>query len=205
MRRFAITRSPWLGLAGPSAATRTERAQPPATAAAQTPAQPATRRPRRSRPGAGRRRRPAPTSRSLFEPTRAQFLSAAGWPALTATRRGISGTRISATGFSSPRRYAFAQRDDDLAFRVGADNVGWRDQRLFGVYERIGKLALAGNWEQIPQFYSVDTSTPYTGAGGALMLDDAMQRAIQNTQANLMPISRWRPRSTFASGGISAP
>ena len=54
-----------------------------------------------------------------------------------------------------------------------------------GSYDRIGKLSLSGSWQQIPQFYSVDTMTPYTGSGGTLVLDDATQRAIQNGQANL--------------------
>ena len=54
-----------------------------------------------------------------------------------------------------------------------------------GSYDRIGKLSLNGSWQQIPQFYSVDTMTPYTGTGGTLVLDDATQRAIQNGAANL--------------------
>ena len=54
-----------------------------------------------------------------------------------------------------------------------------------GSYGLIGKLSLSGSWQQIPQFYSVDTMTPYTGSGGTLVLDDATQRAIQNGQANL--------------------
>ena len=61
-----------------------------------------------------------------------------------------------------------------------ADNVGYRDQRYFADYERTGRFVISGSWEQIPQFYSVDTMTPYTGTGGTLVLDDATQRAIQN-------------------------
>ena len=66
-----------------------------------------------------------------------------------------------------------------------ADNVGWRDQKFAASYERPGRFQLSGMWDQIPQFYSVDTSTPYTTAGGALVLDDATQRAIQTGQATL--------------------
>jgi MtrB/PioB family decaheme-associated outer membrane protein len=71
-------------------------------------------------------------------------------------------------------------------FNVGADNVGWRDQRFFGEYERTGRFAITGLWDQIPQFYSVDTKTPYTPAPGEspLQLDDATQRRIQTGQAN---------------------
>ena len=69
--------------------------------------------------------------------------------------------------------------------KAGADNVGWRDQRYFANYERTGRLKVTGLWDQIPQFYSVDTKTPYTGSGGTLVLDDTTQRAIQSGQANL--------------------
>ena len=65
------------------------------------------------------------------------------------------------------------------------DNLGWRDQRLFGDYERPGRFAVSGLWDQIPQFYSVDTATPYTTSGGALVLDDTTQRAIQTGQSTL--------------------
>ena len=60
---------------------------------------------------------------------------------------------------------------------MGADNVGWRDQKFFGTYEQTGKFVVSGLWDQIPQFYSVDTKTPYTPAPGKspLTLDDALQ------------------------------
>ncbi len=82
-------------------------------------------------------------------------------------------------------RYA-GERANSL-FRVGADNVGWRDQRFFGTYERTGRFVISGLWDEIPQFYSIDTQTPYVPAPGdsPLALDDSVQRAIQNGQANL--------------------
>src|SRR5688572_31222648 len=59
-----------------------------------------------------------------------------------------------------------------------ADNLGWRDQRYSGSFERIGRFTVSGLWDQIPQFYSADTRTPFTSAGeGVLVLDDAAQRA----------------------------
>ena len=70
-------------------------------------------------------------------------------------------------------------------FRFAADNVGWRDGRYVGLLERPGRFALTGSWDGIPQFYSVDTKTPYTGDGATLTLDDATQRSIQNGQATL--------------------
>ena len=47
----------------------------------------------------------------------------------------------------------------DWSLKAGADNVGWRDQRYFGNYERIGRFKISGLWDEIPQFYSVDTRT----------------------------------------------
>jgi MtrB/PioB family decaheme-associated outer membrane protein len=82
-------------------------------------------------------------------------------------------------------RYSFDQPDGAYTFNARANNVGWRDQEYFANYTRIGKLSVNGIWQQIPQFYSVDTMTPYTGSGGTLLLDDATQRAIQAMQANL--------------------
>jgi MtrB/PioB family decaheme-associated outer membrane protein len=82
-------------------------------------------------------------------------------------------------------RFSRNAPDGSWLFHAGADNVGWRDQRYAASYERTGRFKVTGLWDQIPQFYSVDTMTPYTGSGGTLVLDDATQRAIQNGQANL--------------------
>jgi len=76
-------------------------------------------------------------------------------------------------------RYAFAQPDGTYTFHARANNVGYRDQEYFANYNIVGKLSVAGGYQQIPQFYSVDTMTPYTGSGGTLLLDDAAQRASQ--------------------------
>jgi MtrB/PioB family decaheme-associated outer membrane protein len=70
-------------------------------------------------------------------------------------------------------------------FQGAADNVGWRDQRYAATYQRTGRVVVSGSWDQIPQFYSVDTKTPYVAAGATLTLDDATQRAIQSAQATL--------------------
>ena len=82
-------------------------------------------------------------------------------------------------------RYAWAEPSGSWQARVAADNVGWRDQRYSASYERTGRFVVSGLWDQIPQFYSVDTQTPYTSSDSPLPLDDATQRAIQNGQATL--------------------
>ena len=70
-------------------------------------------------------------------------------------------------------------------FSGAADKAGWRDQRYAATYQRPGEFTISGFWDQIPQFYSVDTKTPYVAVDSALMLRDATQRAIQNAQATL--------------------
>ncbi|HEY7285163.1 MAG TPA: MtrB/PioB family outer membrane beta-barrel protein [Vicinamibacterales bacterium] len=81
----------------------------------------------------------------------------------------------------------FAKEDPagDWHYRLTADNVGYRDQRYSGVYERTGKLVISGLWDEIPQFYSVDTMTPYTRSGNPLLLDDVTQGNIQAGRATL--------------------
>ena len=69
----------------------------------------------------------------------------------------------------------------EWAAALTADNLGWRDQRYSGSFERIGRFTVSGLWDQIPQFYSVDTKTPFTAVGeGVLVLDDAAQRAANH-------------------------
>ena len=82
-------------------------------------------------------------------------------------------------------RYA---RDDAAGrwlFRAAADNVGWRDQRYAAQYERTGRFVISGLWDEIPQFYSIDTRTPYSMPDSPLTLNDATQFAIQSGQTNL--------------------
>ena len=77
---------------------------------------------------------------------------------------------------------------------AGADNVGWRDQRFFADYERIGRVKISGLWDQIPQFYSVDTRTAFTSGGeGVLLLPDSAQQAAQ-AAANHTPYLNISPQ-----------
>ena len=80
------------------------------------------------------------------------------------------------------------RRDTDAwSVSFSADNVGYRDQRVDASYERVGLFEVAGTWDQVPQFYSIDTSTPFTPIGSSPMgLDDATQRAIQLGQTNTL-------------------
>jgi MtrB/PioB family decaheme-associated outer membrane protein len=120
------------------------------------------------------------TSRSLFALTDREFFiggratSIDGDPARFQRYQDVR-DGILFSGF----RYAFAPPDGSYTFNTRANNVGYRDQEYFATYNRVGKLSVTGGYQQIPQFYSVDTKTPYTGSGGTLMLDDAAQRAAQ--------------------------
>lgn len=87
-----------------------------------------------------------------------------------------------------------------------ADNVGWRDQRFVGNYERIGLLAISGTWDEIPQFYSIDTRTPFTSAGeGVLILDDEAQRVGRhNAYLGISPQFDLRERRDIGSVRVGA-
>src|SRR5262245_29317419 len=195
MQAFAIVSVIcWFGLAAPatvSAQSATPQPAPVPTDAHATgaakPTPPADPQP------------PAPTgpaadiSPSLFEQTWHQvefggrFSNVDGDPArfqrYTDIRDGVLFTDA---------RYAREDPAGAWLARVAADNVGWRDQRFFGEYERPGRFVISGVWDEIPQFYSVDTKTPYTGSGGTLVLDDAAQRQAQAQNNNLnvyVPVS----------------
>lgn len=89
---------------------------------------------------------------------------------------------------------------------LSADNVGWRDQRYAGSYERHGLLTISGLWDEIPQFYSVDTRTAFTESGdGVLLLDDDAQRAANhNAYGNISPQFDLRERRDIGTFRINA-
>jgi MtrB/PioB family decaheme-associated outer membrane protein len=158
----------------------------PALAAAQAQAQ--------TPPAAAAQPAAAEETRSLFDPWPRQFqiggrLSSvsgdpARWQRYEDLRDGLLFTDA---------RYERLWEDTGQAFRASADNVGYRDARYTGFFERPGKLRVTGFWDEIPQFYSVDTRTAFTSTDPAVLtLPDATQMAIQSGQANLnayVPIS----------------
>src|SRR4051812_6690490 len=46
-------------------------------------------------------------------------------------------------------RYANADAAGNWLYRLTADNVGYRDQRFSGVYQRTGRLVISGLWDEI--------------------------------------------------------
>jgi MtrB/PioB family decaheme-associated outer membrane protein len=169
MRRFAITTIALLGLA---AAAAHAQQPPPAPPATQAPSQPAA-------PAAAAT--DADETRSLFSPTWHEFVIGGRFTSIDGDPARFQRYQDERSGLLFTNfRYAFAKPDGTWDFHARADNVGYRDQQYMASYERTGKLSLTGSYQGIPQFYSVDTMTPYTSSGGTLVLDDATQRAIQN-------------------------
>jgi MtrB/PioB family decaheme-associated outer membrane protein len=163
-----------------------------ATSGSQAKPQPAKPQPPTTSPAPAAPAAAAEVTRSLFEPTWRQFAfggrlsSVDGDPARFQRYQDIrDGVLFTAARFER-------QGPDGSWFaHAAADNVGWRDQRFFGDYERTGRFVISGLWDEIPQFYSVDTKTPYVGSGGTLVLDDATQRSIQNNSA--LALNPWVP------------
>ncbi len=167
MRRLLITvfivTLPAVALAQDAPAEQAAAQQPAAQAAA-PPSPPATE-----------------TPRSLFDDTWKQFFIGGRGTAIDGDPARFQRYQDVRNGvLFSNLRYAYAPASGDWSFKGKADNVGYYDQEYLAHYERIGKFDLTGSFQGIPQFYSVDTRTPYTGSGGTLVLDDATQRAIQN-------------------------
>jgi MtrB/PioB family decaheme-associated outer membrane protein len=169
-----------LGLLAPSMANAQTAAQPPSQPpkpAAEAPAKP-------QEPAADAAEEEG--AHSLFDQTWRQFQfggrvsSISGDPARFQRygdfRDGVLFTDM---------RYAGEHPDGNYSFHTAVDNLGWRDQRFYGDYEQPGRFAISGLWDQIPQFYSVDTATPYIESNNVLQLDDETQRRIQQGQANL--------------------
>ena len=77
-------------------------------------------------------------------------------------------------------RYARDDPGGAWLFRAAADNVGWRDGRYAAEYQRTGHFVVSGMFDQIPQFYSVDTKTPYSPSPSPLVLDNAAQLQAQS-------------------------
>jgi MtrB/PioB family decaheme-associated outer membrane protein len=123
---------------------------------------------------------PAEETRSLFEPTWNQFFIGGRFSSIDGDPARFQRYQDLRDGvLFSNARYAHGDTDGNWLFRAGGDNVGYRDTRLFADYQQTGKFVISGLWDEIPQFYSVDTKTPYTRSGSPLLLDDATQAHIQ--------------------------
>jgi MtrB/PioB family decaheme-associated outer membrane protein len=176
------------------ALTSTVRAQTPTPAPAQTPAPKPTQPPGTPpAPGAPAEQPAAAPAADAEAPTRSLFDEEPRQFEISGRLSSVDGDPARFQRYQDLRdgillhrvRYTREGTDGAWVFTGAADNVGWRDQRFAGSYERAGRFSISGLWDQIPQFYSVDTRTPYTMSGSPLGLDDATQLAIQRAQTNL--------------------
>src|SRR5262245_60880961 len=124
---------------------------------------------------------PTEEPKSLFEPTWHQFLFGGRFSSISGDPARFQRYQDLRDGVVfTEARYAHGDTDGKWLFRAGGDNVGYRDTRLFADYPQPGRFVISGLWDEIPQFYSVDTKTPYTRSGSPLLLDDATQSRIQS-------------------------
>ena len=102
----------------------------------------------------------------------------------------------------------FAREDPDGQLAVPRDRPTTSATAISATsasYERTGRFVISGLWDEIPQFYSVDTKTPYTGSGGNLVLDDATQQAIQQAKpAKLVGVRPDRVRSSISASAATS-
>lgn len=75
----------------------------------------------------------------------------------------------------------FTRETDTHFFGAQANNIGYRDQRIYAQFERIGRLRATFEWNQIPLYLSRDAGTLYTDQGnGVLAIEDSIQQSLQS-------------------------
>jgi MtrB/PioB family decaheme-associated outer membrane protein len=85
--------------------------------------------------------------------------------------------------------FRYGSVNEQRAFSVQGDHVGYRDQHYAGSYNDFGKIKLSVAWNQIPLFYSQDTAALFTTAApGVLRLEDAIQTGLQTGTTTLADV-----------------
>src|SRR5215207_6830889 len=156
MRSFARIPLVWSVALGLVAWASPLRAQEPAQVPAQAPAQ--------APPAAAAEPQASPLegARSLFDPTWRQVTFGGAFSSIDGDPTRFQRYQDMRDGvLVTDARYAFENPEGNWLFQAGADRVGRRDQRYFASYERIGRFSVTGLWDEIPQFYSVDTATAF--------------------------------------------
>ncbi len=154
-------------------------AQTPAPTPPQTPATPPAQTPATTPADAG-----SEDTGSLFAPRWNEVTFGGRWTSVSGDEARFNRYQDHRSGLVVDG-LRFQRETDAWSLQFGADNVGYRDQRYAGAYERTGLLRITGLWDQVPQFYSTDTKTAYTPIDSSPMgLDDATQLAIQQGQTN---------------------
>jgi MtrB/PioB family decaheme-associated outer membrane protein len=86
--------------------------------------------------------------------------------------------------------FRYGKENDTQVFDVRATHVGYRDQNYVANFNRYGKVRASFEFNQIPLFYSQDTSTLYTSPSpGTLLLPDSIQTGLQNKTITLPQVA----------------
>lgn len=91
---------------------------------------------------------------------------------------------------AGPRAAGFVTRETGTsAFRVTANNVGYRDQRYAADFNQFGKMKLSAQWNSIPLNYAYYSMTPWKNQGGNVWTLDASARTqVQNKAPGVLGI-----------------
>jgi MtrB/PioB family decaheme-associated outer membrane protein len=85
-------------------------------------------------------------------------------------------------------RFRVTKTNDHWLFLGEAINVGYRDQRFAGTYERFGRLKAGFLWDQVPIFITDRAQSLQRDSGdGVLVIDDSIQRSIQDAATATKP------------------
>jgi MtrB/PioB family decaheme-associated outer membrane protein len=102
--------------------------------------------------------------------------------------------------------FFYDRQTPDWHFMAKTTHVGYRDQQYGAFFNRYGKVKAWFDWNQIPLFYSTNTSTPFiTESPGVLRIDDAAQATgnLSAVAAQARPFDL-RQRRDIALFGASA-
>ncbi|HJZ76069.1 MAG TPA: MtrB/PioB family outer membrane beta-barrel protein [Vicinamibacterales bacterium] len=83
-------------------------------------------------------------------------------------------------------RFRWGKTTDQYLFRLEADHLGYRDQRVAGSYNNYGKVRANFEWNQIPLYFSQTTQSIYSTSGGTAAISDSLQLALQNKAVSLV-------------------
>ena len=83
-------------------------------------------------------------------------------------------------------KFRWGKTTDQYLFKLEADHLGYRDQRVAGSYNNYGKVKANFEWNQIPLYFSQTTQSLYTTSGGTAAINDSVQLALQNKTVSLV-------------------
>ena len=156
MRRLVLTALVAASRTGRARAWRTRRPD----ARRRTPAQQATPHSRPPQPAAAPAR--TPSTRSLFAPTWNMFLIGGRFSSVDGDPARLQRYQDMRDGFLFTDAATPRETDGDWTLHARRTMSAGAISAISADYERIGRLSISGLWDQIPQFYSVDTQTPFT-------------------------------------------